>query len=510
MASHLVTLAGRYALEETIERGGMATVWQARDEVLARTVAVKLLHPHLAEDDGFIERFRREALAAARLTHPNIVAIYDTGSDRDGAGLEHYFIVMEYCSGGDLASALAGGSQLSSQRVADIGATVLGALTYAHGLEVIHRDIKPANVLVAGDGTLKVADFGIAKAAFTSAEGDVTTTGAILGTVAYISPEQAQGREPDVRSDVYSVGALLYELLVGRPPFTENSAIATAMAHVRKTPPPPRSLRAGVPRWLEVVVLTALAKDPGERYASAGDMQAALESHAMGERTAVFAAPAGAPRTVSTPNDTPPGGISAPGVTPQGVKWVMPVVLIIVVAAALAFGISMLLGNNQTSSDGGGQGPGNGGGKTPAGQPIAVSSVRSFDPASDGGDGSEHPEETSFATDGDPSTAWSTEHYGDANFGELKPGVGLLFDLGSSTQVGRVVIKSPESGYSFDLASSNDEGTARSDYQTIKTVQDASTSASVTVDGTGRYWLLWLTRLPPSNSASISEVSFSG
>jgi serine/threonine protein kinase len=180
-------LAGRYVLETTIASGGMATVWRARDEVLARAVAVKVLHAHLARDEDFLTRFRREALAAARLSHPHIVAIYDTGREPGLDGTERPYIVMEHCAGGSLADALVRSGPMEPAKAAAVGATVCEALSYAHAAGVIHRDVKPANVLVSADGSLKVADFGIAKAAF--AGGDLTTTGSILGTVTYLSPE---------------------------------------------------------------------------------------------------------------------------------------------------------------------------------------------------------------------------------------------------------------------------------------------------------------------------------
>ncbi len=276
MTPETVTLAQRYVLESRIAAGGMGTVWRARDQVLARTVAVKILHPALSEDEQFIERFRREAFAAARLTHPDIVAIYDTGHEAafDDRTDRHY-IVMEYCPGGTLKDSLRQAGPFAPARALELGSRICGALGYAHRKGVIHRDVKPENVLLSEDGDLKVADFGIAKAAF--ALSDLTSTGVILGTVTHISPEQAQGEEPDARSDLYAVGVLLYELLAGHPPFQADTEIATAMQHVNKAPPSLRGLRADVPKRVETVVFKALAKDPGDRYPSAEEMRSALE-----------------------------------------------------------------------------------------------------------------------------------------------------------------------------------------------------------------------------------------
>ncbi len=267
MSSEPTTLAERYVLESPIARGGMGTVWRARDEVLARVVAVKILNHDLAHDDAFVARFRREALSAASLAHPHIVAIYDTGSEESGDETRH-FIVMEHCGGGTLTDLAKDQGPLDPDRVIDIGIDICTALGHAHRHNLIHRDVKPANILFTPDGTLKVGDFGIAKAAFGASE--LTTTGMILGSVAYLSPEQANGDEPDARSDLYSLGVVLYELLTGRPPFAAESQIATAMKHMREEPPPPRSIRAGVPRALEAVVLRTLAKDPADALCRCG------------------------------------------------------------------------------------------------------------------------------------------------------------------------------------------------------------------------------------------------
>ncbi|MGH2734347.1 MAG: protein kinase domain-containing protein, partial [Actinomycetota bacterium] len=307
MASELTTLAERYVLESLVARGGMAAVWKARDDVLARPVAVKILHPHLAEDEAFLERFRFEALAAARLAHPNIVAIYDTGTDGgpEDAGEQH-FIVMEFCGGGSLADHLAERGPMEPDGIRAVGAAVCEALGYAHRIGVVHRDVKPANVLITGDGSLKVADFGIAKAAF--AAGDITTTGSILGTVTYLSPEQLRGSEPDARSDLYALGVTLYELVTGRPPFVEETQMATAMKHLREQPAPSRSVRGGIPRSLDQVIMKALAKDADDRYQSAEEMRTALEGRGSASAaTAVIERPIGPqPLDGAERVDTPP------------------------------------------------------------------------------------------------------------------------------------------------------------------------------------------------------------
>ena len=492
MSPELVTLAERYVLEHLIAQGGMAAVWAARDDVLARPVAVKILHDHLAGDATFLERFRREALAAARLSHPNIVAIYDSGSEPDD-GRERHFIVMEHCGGGTLAGVMAAEGPLPPARVVSIGAVVCDALAYAHENGIVHRDIKPANVLITEDGAIKVADFGIAKAA--EATGDVTTTGSILGTVSYLSPEQARGDEPDARSDLYSLGVMLYELLVGRPPFSGETHIATAMKHLREPPPPPRSIRAGIPRALDVALLKALEKEPDDRYQSAGEMRAALletKGATSPGATAVF----------ERPIARPAGADAAHGEQPSALRWVVPVLVLIAVAAGVAILISVLSGRDDGSPRQS---------RPPGGSAarVQVAGVTDFDPHGSGG---EHPEEAPLAADGDPTTAWTTESYDDPLSVIGKSGVGLVFDLGSPTEVTRVEIKSPSPGYDLELRAGDEPGDDETAFELVQSVQGAGPDETVTASSTNRYWLVWITSLPGGGggTAAIGEVEFFG
>src|SRR6266513_95637 len=228
-------LAGRYRLVRLIDRGGMAEVWEGKDEILDRPVAIKILHPRLAGDGQFEERFRLEAVAAARLAHPNVVATFDTGLD-DGVA----YIVMELVAGRTLREVLRDEGALPVAKAVAMAAAVADALHYAHEAGIVHRDVKPGNILVGHDGRVKVADFGIAKAA---TDRDLTQSGALLGTAKYLAPEQVGGNPQDRRSDVYGLGVVLYEMLRGKPPFTGDTDMAVAFQHAHAEAPKVRQLR---------------------------------------------------------------------------------------------------------------------------------------------------------------------------------------------------------------------------------------------------------------------------
>jgi serine/threonine-protein kinase len=266
---------GRYRIERKLGAGGMADVYLAEDQELGRRVAIKILNSRHGNDDQFIERFRREAKNAAALNHPNIVSIYDRGEAEDT-----YYIAMEFLDGRTLKELIIGRGAAPINVAIEYARQILSALRFAHRHGIVHRDIKPHNVLVDGEGRVKVTDFGIARAGTSQ----MTETGSIVGTAQYLSPEQAKGGEVDPRSDLYSLGVVLYELLTGKTPFDGETPVEIAMKHLSTTPKPPSKLRPDVPRELDMVVMRALAKNPDERYQSADEMEGDLERVARGAR----------------------------------------------------------------------------------------------------------------------------------------------------------------------------------------------------------------------------------
>jgi serine/threonine protein kinase len=274
MATTPTVLLDRYEVGRLLGAGGMAEVFEGRDRLLARRVAIKVLQAQFVRDPSFLIRFKREAQAAASLSHPNIVGVYDTGTE-DGT----HFIVMEYVDGRTLKEVIRAEGPLYPERAAEICADVCSALAAAHARGLIHRDIKPGNVMLTPEGKVKVMDFGIARA--TTSE-TITQTAAVVGTAQYISPEQAQGQTVDYRSDLYSLGCCLYEMLTGTVPFTGATPVAIAYRHVREDPTPPRQLNPDVPAPLEAICLKAMAKLPDNRYQTATEFQDDLERFRTG------------------------------------------------------------------------------------------------------------------------------------------------------------------------------------------------------------------------------------
>jgi beta-lactam-binding protein with PASTA domain/predicted Ser/Thr protein kinase len=348
-------LGSRYEIGETLGYGGMAEVHRGRDVRLGREVAVKVLRADLARDPSFQARFRREAQAAASLNHPAIVAVYDTGEE-DVYGNQPY-IVMEYVEGRTLRDVLKIEGRLMPRRAMEIVADVCAALDFSHRNGIIHRDVKPGNVMITRTGAVKVMDFGIARAVADNAA-TVTQTAAVIGTAQYLSPEQARGETVDARSDVYSTGVLLFELITGHPPFTGDSPVAVAYQHVRENPPPPSTINPDVPPELDAIVLKAMAKNPANRYQSAGEMRADLiraingrpvEAEPVMMADEVTTVMGGGPRTgqyATAGYGTRAGGPGAP--LPPAKRspwfWIGIVAACLLVLAAGTFGVVQLLG----------------------------------------------------------------------------------------------------------------------------------------------------------------------
>jgi eukaryotic-like serine/threonine-protein kinase len=338
----------RYEVEAPLGAGGMAEVWRGHDRVLNRTVAIKTLLPQFARDASFVDRFRREAQAAARLNHPGIVSVYDSGTDGDTP-----YIVMQYIEGRTLADFLGSGKTLPPGQAAKIAQDIAEALGVAHAHGVIHRDIKPANVMITRDGKVLVMDFGIAR--LISGPETAPQTSAVLGTASYLSPEQAQGQAVDARSDIYALGVVLYEMITGRPPFTGDSPMAIAYKQVNATPPAPSSANPEVPPELDAVVMRALSKNPANRYQTGQEFADDLERArtggqvmatpllpAGGEATQVISRPQ--PTSVLPPQDQEPGGSRK--------AWV-GALLAVVIMALLAAGAYLAF--TLLTDDGGGE-----------------------------------------------------------------------------------------------------------------------------------------------------------
>ncbi|MBA3281340.1 MAG: Stk1 family PASTA domain-containing Ser/Thr kinase, partial [Acidimicrobiia bacterium] len=348
-----VVLNDRYELQRRVGRGGMAEVFLARDRLLDRLVAIKILFPEFAADPSFVARFRREAQSAANLNHPNIVGVYDWGKERGT-----YYIVMEYIDGRSVSDILRADGPIEAKQAARIAAEVAGALGFAHGKGVVHRDVKPGNVLITDAGEVKVADFGIARALTSSSEENLTQTGSVMGTATYFSPEQAQGKPVDPRSDLYSLGVVLYEMAAGKPPFSADSPVAIAYKHVQEPLPPLRDQAPGVPAAYEAITAKALAKDADDRYQDGAEMRTDLlrfrEDRPV-EAAAVPASPPQGPATDATtavpvaaaamPTGTSQGYEAAPEPAHRRTGWFFAAILLLLaILGGLLFAFGQQLG----------------------------------------------------------------------------------------------------------------------------------------------------------------------
>ena len=484
-------IADRYELEELVGTGGMSTVFRARDLQLDRLVAIKILHERYLEDPEYVERFRREARAVAKLSHPNIVTVIDRGDDGG-----RQYIVFEHVEGQNLKELVTRTGRMSPRRALELVIPVADGLAFAHERGLVHRDVKPQNVLLSSEGEVKVTDFGIARSL--DVEHGVTQTGTVLGTSEYLAPEQASGEPVSPATDEYSLGVVLWELLTGEVPFTGENFVAVALRHVNEPTPKLREQRPDLSPRLAAAVERALAKDPARRFPSmaalAGELRACLAELDARPATADDAALTQVSRAVSPPARTP---ARRPAPRARRRRPVALYLLLALAVAAAAFVAVFLITGSGHKHVGGGGGSGGGSGTS-----VPLRGVAGYDPQ---GDGSEHNELAGSATDGNASTVWMTEHYDSQDFGGLKSGIGLLLDAGSAVKLAQVTVTTPVPGFKAEIQSGDSPTGGFTADSASKSVTGRTT---FTLDGkTARYYVVWITELPSGGRAEIGEVT---
>jgi serine/threonine protein kinase len=485
-------IADRYELEELVGTGGMSSVFRAHDRQLERRVAIKILHEHYADDPEYLERFRREARAVARLSHPNIVTVIDRGDD-DG----RQYIVFEHVNGENLKELVVRSGRLPVPRALELALAVADGLAFAHDHGLVHRDVKPQNVLLSNEGEVKVTDFGIARSLHV--EHGMTQTGTVLGTGEYLAPEQASGRPISPATDVYSLGVVLWELLAGDVPFSGENFVAVALRHVNEPPPHLRERRPDVSPRLDAAVERALAKDPARRFPSMAAFAKELRACLAEAEPAAPPPPAEDDLartlvTTPTPAPAPTPRRRRPPARARRRRGPLVYALLALVAGGAAFAAVLVLGGSSLHDGGSGAGGS-------AGSTVQLQGVGGYDPE---GDGSEHDETAGFATDGNPSTAWTTETYNSQAFGGLKDGVGLVLDAGSSVTLAHLTVTTPTPGFTAEIQVGD---SPTGGFTVDSSSQTVSGTTTFTLDGkTGQYYVVWITQLPPGNRAQISAV----
>jgi eukaryotic-like serine/threonine-protein kinase len=474
---------GRYRLDDVVASGGAAIVWRAFDEHLARPVAVKLLHPHHANDATVVERFQREARAAAGLSHPNVVRIYDTGRE-DGI----VWLVMELVEGPSLRDVLLRREPLDAVVVGALGEQVARALAAAHAQGLVHRDIKPGNILIATDGTVKVTDFGIAKA-LSGSDATLTNPGTVMGTAAYVAPEQLEGVDIDARADVYALGVVLYEALVGRPAFSGDTPAATAAMRLTYELLPPRRARSDVPEELDEIVTRATRRDRTVRYADGAALADAL-TPLLASRPSLLTARLlpGAAAVNLTPLDEPLDAATGAFARPGDVRRMLgSAVSGAALTAAVLLAVLFTRDVTPEVSD-------------PGRIEWSVSEARVFDPARP--ELARDVDLARAAIDGDAQTVWSPGEYATADL-DGTGGVGLLLDLGEVREVRGVVLRLVRGGPDVALYALDAEPDVREGFEALsqplgvqRGVRSLQRMEFSPVEA--RWWLVWVTGVSPT------------
>ena len=487
-------IADRYELEELVGSGGMSSVFRARDAQLDRRVAIKILHERYLDDPEYVERFRREARAVARLSHPNIVTVIDRGDDEG-----RQYIVFEHVDGENLKELVERTGRLPVRGALELGLAVADGLSFAHEHGLVHRDVKPQNVLVSRDGDVKVTDFGIARSLHV--EHGVTQTGTVLGTGEYLAPEQASGKPVSPATDVYSLGVVLWELLAGDVPFVGENFVAVALRHINEPPPNLREVRPDVSPRLAAAVERALAKDPARRFPSMAALARELRA-CLAEADGHVAPP---------PEPMPEEDAALTVVSRSAPRPARPrrrrsrrrplaYALLALVVAGAAFAGVVLLGG--ASHHHGGSGGGGGGA---AGSTVRLSGVAdTYEPAD--GSPDTHANTASAATDGDVGTSWYTQTYNSPQFGGILTGLGLVLRAGSPVKVRSLTVQTTTPGFTAEIRAGSSQSGPFSPVSSSQTV--SGDSATFALSGAAaQYYVVWITSLPPGGRAAISEVT---
>jgi serine/threonine-protein kinase len=490
-------LSGRYRLEAKLGSGGMSTVYLARDQTLDRPVAVKVMHREMSEQADQLERFRQEARSVAKFSHPNVVSVIDAGEDGG-----HPYIVFEYVEGETLKQRIVRDGALDPQEAIAYAIEIGRGLSVAHARNMVHRDIKPQNVLIDEEGRAKLTDFGISRQL--EQEG-VTATGRVLGTTDYVAPEQAMGQAVDPRSDIYSLGVVLYEMLVGQVPFHADSQVGVAMKHVNEELPDVQRRRPEASAAVALVVERATAKDPAERYQTIGEMIDDLET-ALEVEAARAGSTTGEATSVLDAVPAPQRKLSGRG------RWSWAAIAIL-----LLVGGGALLAVQLISSGIGGGGANKGKGGT-----VQIASATDYDPQ---GDGEEVGSKIELVKDGDPTgTAWETEHYDSETFEGTKtgpdPGVGVYVTTTSPATPKKMIVRTPTPGWDAQVfaASAGPPSDLSGWDEPVGESSEAEATQEIDLDvrQPSTYFLLWFTKASPARDQEgryqieISDIKLLG